>query len=381
MNTKFAPSERDPLEKVLQNNLSLSGIVYMKDILKAFSQIVYVLNEKRQIVFVNDVMLTNLGIEQEDFVLGGRPGEVFGCVHATKEPGGCGTSDLCRYCGAIGVVLKAQRSQKKEVQDAAIVIENGDFTKQLDLEITATPFYHENEKYMVVSMIDISGRKQKQAMERIFYHDIINLAGTLSGIYEMLSETSNDPNKNLLDVAGSVGKQILAEIESHRDMQLAEDGVLPVNKKQINMSEYLVELSDKIKYHKVASGKEIELNDCDKNFVIITDPVLLTRVLVNMIKNAMEATKRGGKIKVDISKTSGNIRFSVSNLTVMPAHVQAQIFQRSFSTKGQGRGLGTYSMKLIGERYLGGKVGFTSSEGNGTTFYIELPLHTAIFSS
>jgi sensor histidine kinase regulating citrate/malate metabolism len=51
-----------------------------------------------------------------------------------------------------------------------------------------------------------------------------------------------------------------------------------------------------------------------------------------------------------------------------------RIFQRNYSTKSDsGRGLGTYSMKLFGETYLGGKVDFTSSESEGTTFHLRLP--------
>ena len=38
----------------------------------------------------------------------------------------------------------------------------------------------------------------------------------------------------------------------------------------------------------------------------------------------------------------------------MPDEVKAQIFERSFSTKGRGRGIGTYSIKLLTERYLEG---------------------------
>ena len=45
-----------------------------------------------------------------------------------------------------------------------------------------------------------------------------------------------------------------------------------------------------------------------------------------------------------------------------------------FSTKSStGRGLGTYSMKLLGERYLGGAVSFSSSAEHGTVFTFELP--------
>jgi signal transduction histidine kinase len=52
--------------------------------------------------------------------------------------------------------------------------------------------------------------------------------------------------------------------------------------------------------------------------------------------------------------------------------IQLQIFQRFFSTKGPGRGLGTYSMKLFGERYLKGKVDFSSQAPQGTTFTVTL---------
>jgi signal transduction histidine kinase len=54
--------------------------------------------------------------------------------------------------------------------------------------------------------------------------------------------------------------------------------------------------------------------------------------------------------------------------------VRPRIFQRSFSTKAsRGRGLGTYGMKLFGERHLGGRVSFTTGEAEGTVFAIELP--------
>jgi sensor histidine kinase regulating citrate/malate metabolism len=62
----------------------------------------------------------------------------------------------------------------------------------------------------------------------------------------------------------------------------------------------------------------------------------------------------------------------VHNQGFIPKDVQLQIFQRSFSTKGEGRGIGTYSMKLLGEKYLKGKVRFESLDKNGTTFYIEI---------
>jgi signal transduction histidine kinase len=57
----------------------------------------------------------------------------------------------------------------------------------------------------------------------------------------------------------------------------------------------------------------------------------------------------------------------------MPKEVRLQVFQRSFSTKGADRGLGTYSVKLLTEKYLKGKVSFSSQQGEGTTFFVLLP--------
>jgi sensor histidine kinase regulating citrate/malate metabolism len=58
---------------------------------------------------------------------------------------------------------------------------------------------------------------------------------------------------------------------------------------------------------------------------------------------------------------------------VMPEAVRMQIFQRSFSTRGTGRGIGTYSIRLLTEKYLKGTVVFTSSDPEGTIFFVELP--------
>jgi sensor histidine kinase regulating citrate/malate metabolism len=54
---------------------------------------------------------------------------------------------------------------------------------------------------------------------------------------------------------------------------------------------------------------------------------------------------------------------------------QHLIFKKRFSTKGKGRGLGTYSIKMLTENYLKGKVFFESSPESGTIFSVQLPLN------
>ena len=101
----------------------------------------------------------------------------------------------------------------------------------------------------------------------------------------------------------------------------------------------------------------------------------MVRVLTNMLKNAFEATPRGGQVNLGCEADENLCTFSVHNPDEIPEAVAAQIFRRSFSTKAEtGRGLGTYSMKLFGERYLHGQVSFRSDPKDGTVFWITIPV-------
>jgi signal transduction histidine kinase len=125
--------------------------------------------------------------------------------------------------------------------------------------------------------------------------------------------------------------------------------------------------------HEVAKDRSILIDPQAIEHKLFSDFSLLTRVLGNMCKNALEAIGPEETVTLSCSGSDGKIRFSVHNPGKIPEKAQLQIFQRSFSTKGSGRGLGTYSIKLLSEQYLQGKVGFTSSPAEGTVFFAEYP--------
>jgi signal transduction histidine kinase len=104
---------------------------------------------------------------------------------------------------------------------------------------------------------------------------------------------------------------------------------------------------------------------------LATDATIARRVLLNAVKNAIEASSFGAEVKFGVSD-GDPVTVSIWNAGEMPASTRHQVFQRSFSTKGKGRGLGTYSMRLLMENYLDGSVVFTS-DAAGTTFTLEFP--------
>ncbi len=363
---------REPLETIVKSSVSLENIMYMRDLLSSMSSIVCILNRQNQIVFYNDVITEKYGLDLEKDILGFRPGEVFKCVNAKNDTGGCGTTEKCQYCGAYNSFQKCWDERRKVVNECRIVRENGAHTVQLDLEIMATPFV-QGDEYIVVSMQDITEKKRKELLERIFFHDIINIAGSLSGVLQLLPMLSENEKEEYHSIASSLSNQIVDEIRAQQQMIKAENGELQLKETVIETGTFLRKVTDQIRFHQVAIDKKVDITDFANNVQFVSDETLLTRVLINMAKNALEAVNFGQQIRITSRTDNGQIWFEVHNPTYMPEEVQYQLFQRSFSTKGSSRGMGTYSMKLIGERYLGGEVGFSSSPESGTTFYIALP--------
>ncbi len=125
----------------------------------------------------------------------------------------------------------------------------------------------------------------------------------------------------------------------------------------------------------------IELDLHPEPLVVEADQEELRRIYINLIKNAIEAIppERTGRIEIATKlRPSQNgeepqVRSTVAdNGSGIPEELQDKIFQPNFSTKTSGTGLGLAIAKRSIEE-LGGAIGFETTEGAGTTFWIRLP--------
>jgi hypothetical protein len=366
-------SEKDSIESDFE---TFSGFGHVNEIVNALPYIVLVLNKNRQLVFGNSALIGLIGVEGLEVILGSRPGEILNCVHSSETKGGCGTTESCRYCGAVKAIQNCMETGLKTVEECRITAVEGDKNVSYDFEITASPFQFDEEPYVILSMKDISSEKRRKVLERVFFHDIINTAGGLNGFLEFL-QTANDPNEihEMIRIAGNLGDKLVDEILAQRQLLSAENGELVVDLRPTYTVKILEEVIPQMEHHQVARFKNLVLDEKSIEIEILTDQVLLKRVLVNLIKNALEASEKGQTVTVGCKgESTDQIAFWVHNENEMPRQVQMQIFQRSFSTKGSTRGIGTYSIKLFTEFYLKGKVDFTSTAEKGTTFYLHFTI-------
>ena len=373
MKTHFAPPERASQAGIEHDFNMFSDLGQVNDLINALPIIAAVLNEHRQIVYANKSLLQAMGLATYDELIGKRPGELINCIHATEMPAGCGTSESCSVCGAVNAIQDCLKTNKKIVNECRITT-RGENGVSLDFKITASPFHFEQHRFVVLSFEDIANEKRRQVLERLFFHDIINTAGGLRGFIEIL-ETTDDPaeQKEFTKIACRLSEVLVEEIVSQRELLAAESGTLTATFTPVDIADLIVDVIHQIKYHQVSEGIKIINLNSHQPIDLKTDAVLLKRVLLNMLKNAVEASEKGMEVSVGTNNHESHLEIWVKNETLIPREVQLQIFQRSFSTKDQARGIGTYSIKMFTEQYLKGKVSFVSTEDTKTVFSVFLP--------
>ncbi|WP_027714346.1 sensor histidine kinase KdpD [Desulfuromonas sp. TF] len=372
--THFASAERAAAADISRQVDYFSERGLTRYLLEAVPTHLAILNGQRQIVYANRSLIDLVG-EEEIFLHGRRPGEVLRCTHSDEGPGGCGTSKACSTCGAILAILSSLTG-KREERECCLVRTTDGRTEVLNLMVFATPFEYQGERFTVFAVNDISHEKRRRTLERLFFHDVLNMAGGVRGFADLLRSGELVGREEVFQRIHDAAQRIIEEIEAQRTLAAAENGELRIESGSVSSRMLLEETVAFYRHHNAAGGRTIHIDDDSEEVFFESDRTLLGRVLGNMIKNALEGSQKGETVSVGCRRSPIGVEFLVHNGAVIPKESQHQIFRRSFSTKGKDRGLGTYSMKLLTE-YLQGEISFTSQEEKGTLFVARYPLKLA----
>jgi K+-sensing histidine kinase KdpD len=372
--TFYAAADRTPAGKIREQYNALSRVQTLSTVLSAVPEFVLVLNKDRQVVFANNAFVRFLNMDSPASLCGRRPGELLHCMHSGEMDDSCGTSTACRTCGAVQAILKTQKSNTSLTNECTIVSRKQGKELTYNFRIITTPFRIEGEQFVLFSLSDIGEQKRKGALEKIFFHDILNTASSLKVYIDLIKRSSQqDTSLQFVNNLESIADSLIEDIQSQKMLASAENGTLEVQKNLILSKDIVEEVTGRFVHDELAEGKVLEIAPFSESLSFISDEAILRRVLVNSVKNALEASGKEETITIGFHGNSAEIEFIVHNHGCIDESVQANIFKRYYSTKGQNRGLGTYSMKLLTEAYLGGKASFRSSEEEGTIFTFVIP--------
>jgi hypothetical protein len=371
--TEFAPAERAPISVIHRQSAALTSTQWVGSVLHSLGPMVFIVNSQRQIVFASPNVLDLLPGKTVGDLLGQRPGEALGCDYAKTGPNGCGTDRHCRQCGAAKAILQSLAGQRN-AQELRLTRVLNVTPKALDLLICATPFCYEGEAFSILSVTDISHEKRRRVLERSLFNGLKpSVNGLARLVTTMRARSPAKVGKDLQRLEAGL-HQMLDQIQAQKDLAAAENGTLTTQPASFQSREWLRQFIEQHVDLLPAQRRRLRLDLRKPDAAITTDPALLGRALQHLLDNALEAASPPKAVTIGCRQTGGLMQFWVHNPGKMSPAAQLQIFRRSFTTKGPGRGLGTYLTKLLVEDYLGGTVNFKTGSQSGTTFMVTLPV-------
>lgn len=202
-------------------------------------------------------------------------------------------------------------------------------------------------------------------------HEVRNPLTAAKGFIQLLSLYPNleaDKQKEYLETAVNEidrAEQVISDFLSMAKPYIEKEEV-------INVSLLMDSVSNIMSSYALMKGITIEKN-LDFGCYLYTDKNKLTQVLINIVKNGIEATESGGKITLKNYKDNKNLIIEITDTGIgMTKEEISRLGTPFYSLKSQGTGLGL----MISYRFIeviGGKIRISSEKGKGTTFTIKIP--------
>lgn len=174
------------------------------------------------------------------------------------------------------------------------------------------------------------------------------------------------------------GKHLLQLIDELLDLSRIESGKMAIVVQSVSVQSVVVDAMQIIQ--PLIMAKQIQLtNNCNEQATVLADPTRLKQILVNLLSNAAKYNHANGRIQIGVHRQSSNLRISVTDTGPgIPKEKLGKLF-RAFERLGaeftevDGTGIGLALSKQFAD-LMGGILGVDSTPGEGSTFWIELPL-------
>ena len=293
MPTHFAPPERKIGAELEENVKALTGNPLIDGLMFVANGLFAVLNEHRQVLAINESFLKFMGIEDTSKVIGLRPGEYIRCIHSCEMPGGCGTSPYCSTCGAAIATMAALCGEQPQENTCSITVERDNKEVELFFQVRCCPITVAANKFILFFLHDISIQQQRDMLDSAFFHDINNLLTGLLGKAELFQlKHTWDP-----ECFGGLQRLIQRMAQELSMQQALNNSMSHVYQPlycEVSVDSILNDLAETFEGHPLCMGITLDIETIGEPSLLVTDPNLVNRILVNMVTNALEATAPGG---------------------------------------------------------------------------------------
>ena len=272
-------------------------------------------------------------------------------------------------------------------EEKSITIDIG--TEQLILNIRLRILKMEEQQYSLYSMQDISRQMDEQEIHawekliRVLTHEIMNsvtpitsLSGSMRQLLEQSEKLEGEDLQDVQDCIRAIenrSKGLMSFTRAYRQFTSQPQ----VHREPTDMQQWLQDITNLLKSELDQKNIQLTIKTPKQSLELSIDQELLSRVLINLLKNAMEAVAENMDQKeIGISLTTdreGNHLLAVAdNGKGIPLEDLTNIFVPFYTTKKHGTGIGLSLSRRIMNAH-GGRLTVWSKVGEGTVFTVVLP--------
>ncbi|MCE5310395.1 MAG: PAS domain-containing protein [Acidobacteriales bacterium] len=345
----------------------------LETVINSIDDGIVVLDPDRQIIAANDAFLLRARHVRE---------EVLGCACSNVMSGGCNLNE----CPTLACLKSGERQVRiceRRKPDGSVAWE----------EIHASPVRDASGKLLLVVEVwrDISERLAAEAhladshrlaslgtLASGFSHELNTPLATvltcIEGILRDLSQDSNiEPDAGRIRESASVAREQILRCRGITQHFLRISRGQRTQGDILDMETTVTSVARLIEPTARANAVRIDVRPIAPGLHVRADEAELQQALINLLLNAIQACKAGGKVLVEVEPNDAvHLRISDDGCGI-PADVRKRIFEPFFSTRQGGTGLGLFlSINFV--RRWGGDIHVESAPGRGSCFEVTLPM-------
>ncbi|MEM5473836.1 CHASE domain-containing protein [Hoeflea sp. AS60] len=236
-------------------------------------------------------------------------------------------------------------------------------------------------------VLDITKRKEVERLKSDFVsivsHELrtplTSIRGALGLVAGPMAKELPEKANRLVDIAYKNCERLTLLINDILDIDKIESGQMRFEMKPEDLDQIIHQAIEVNQPYAEKLGVILKASEIEQGHKVNVDAARLSQVMANLLSNAAKFSNRDGEVEVSAHCVNDRIRISVKDYGAGIAdEFRPQIFGKfsqsdSSSTRVKGgSGLGLHISKQIMER-MGGKIGFDTELGKGSTFWVELP--------
>ena len=244
--------------------------------------------------------------------------------------------------------------------------------------------------FMALNHREIKRRQKAEQVKEEFLsivsHELRTPLTAIRGAITLINNGAtgelNSKTQSILTIADNNTHRLTSLVNDLLDVQKLESGQMKYKRKLVHPVEFIQNAVNSIHSSYFPAPWKININNSLDNELVFADSARMEQVIANIISNAIKYGSKKDNIDIGLSRKSDFVVISVTDYgSGISEETKDRIFDKFTQTKmtdnrhESGSGLGLYIAKVIVE-YHGGKITYISTQGKGTTFFIQLPIIT-----